>query len=85
MIAPNVMNRSATLNVENHGIEDQPVTPRIEYRLDRDRRLHDPEIRRQMSAGPANMANQKLADFPAKLPLFGVCQRQKIRSGMNFL
>ena len=52
-------------------IKDKPVLFRVEHALDGKR--------------PADMANQKLADFPAKLPLFGVCQRQKIRSGMNFL
>ena len=66
-------------------IKDKPVLFCVEHALDGKRRLHNAKIRRQMPAGPADMANQKLADFPAKLPLFGVCQRQKIRSGMNFL
>ena len=63
-------------------IEDQPVTPRIEYRLDRDRRLHDPEIRRQMSARPADVLDQKLPDLRAERPLLLRCQPQQIVSGM---
>ena len=63
-------------------IEDQPVTPRIEYRLDRDRRLHDPEIRRQMAARPADVLDQKLPDLRAERPLLLRCQPQQIVSGM---
>ena len=63
-------------------IEDQPVAPRIEYGLDRDRRLHDPEIRRQMAARPADVLDQKLPDLRTERPLLLRCQPQQIVSGM---
>ena len=66
-------------------VKNEPVFFCVEHTLNRERQLHNAKIRRQMPAGLADMTNQKIADLPAELRLLCVGQRQKIRSGVNFL
>ena len=64
-------------------VEQEPVTARIEYPLQRNTQLDNAEVRGQMAARPGDIQHQKLSNLVAKLAQLRVIQRAQRLAGID--
>ena len=64
-------------------VEQEPVTARIEYPLQRNTQLDNAEVRGQMTARPGDIQHQKLSNLVAKLAQLRVIQRAQRLAGID--